>query len=226
MKKTKHLLLVAICMTFVTISYGQHKRYTIKNGFALGGGLTQYDILTDNLNTSSGNGWLISASTTADIPHKWYNISFGMQLSENNIEIAGWFSDDGVAFQENQLEYKLFAAQLSMLLHAKLIKNLLTIDFGPMLQYNGKLELQDDNQENLFVRVNDDIFNAIELEDISQFNVNGAIGATLGFRFIKLRAQYIYGFTNILSKLNDKDLTSDNFKGNQSMLTFAALITF
>ncbi|WP_299521467.1 hypothetical protein [Winogradskyella sp.] len=225
MKKTNCQLLVALCMVFVTFSYAQHKRYTIKNGFALGGGLTQYDILTDNLNTTSGSGWLINASTTADIPHKWYNISFGMQLSENNIEIAGLLFDEDV-FIDQQLEYKLFAAQLAMLLHAKLIKNLLTIDVGPMLQYNGKMELQNDNPDNLFVRVNDDTFEAIELEDISQFNVNGAVGATLGFQFIKLRAQYIYGFTNMLNKLNDKNLTSEKFKGNQSMLTFAALITF
>ncbi|WP_299363681.1 hypothetical protein [Winogradskyella sp.] len=226
MKKTNYLILIAFCITFVTFSYAQHKRYTIKNGFALGGGLTQYDILTDNLNTTSGSGWLISASTTADIPHKWYNISFGMQLSENTIEIEGLSSNDGVAFTDQQLEYKIFAAQLSMLLHAKVIKNLLTIDLGPMLQYNGKMELQDDNQENLFVSVSNSRFEAIELEDISQFNVNGAIGATLGFQFIKLRVQYIYGFTNILNKFNDKNLTSENLKGNQSMLTFAALITF
>ena len=225
MKKPNYLLLVAFCVAFVTLGYSQHRRYTIKNGFALGGGLTQYDILTDQLSTTSGNGWLISASTTADVPHKWYNISFGMQLSENNMEVSGLLFDEDV-FIDQQLEYKIFAAQLSMLLHAKLIKNLLTIDFGPMLQYNGKMELQNDNTDDLFVRVGGDTFSAIELEDISQFNVNGAIGATLGFQFIKLRAQYIYGFTNILNKLNDKNLTTTNFKGNQSMLTLAALITF
>ena len=226
MKKTNYLLLVAFCAAFVTLSHSQHRRYTIKNGFALGGGITQFDILTDNFNTSPGNGWLISASTTADIPHKWYNISFGMQLSENTIEIDGLQTGDNVIFSEQQLEYKLFAAQLSMLLHVKAIKNLLTIDLGPMLQYNGKLELQEDNQENLVIGVDNVRFAAIELEDISQFNVNGVVGATLGFKFIKLRAQYIYGFTNMLNKLNDKNLVSDNFKGNQSMLTFSALITF
>jgi hypothetical protein len=224
MKKLKYILLVVISIAFVTVSNAQHKRYTIKNGFALGGGLTQFDIITDNFETKAGNGWLIHASATADIPHKWYNISYGMQLSENNIEISGLQFDEDV-FVEKQLEYKLFAAQLSMLLHAKVIKNLLTIDFGPMLQYNGKLELQDAT-DNLLVRVNEEAFNAVELENISQFNVNGAIGATLGFQFIKLRAQYIYGFTNTLNKLNDKDLTTEKFKGNQSMLTFAALITF
>ena len=229
MKKTKLLLLVAVSITFVTLSNAQHKRYVIKNGFALGGGLTQFDILTDNFNTTAGNGWLIHASATADIPHKWYNISYGMQLSENNIEFAGAELVNNTQ-SEMQVEYKLFAAQLSMLFHAKVIKNLLTVDFGPMLQYNGKLELQTESDHILTVGLKDSnmAIEAFRLEDISQFNVNGAIGATLGFQFIKLRAQYIYGFTNMFGKLNDQDFAQvlDKFKGNQSMITFAALITF
>jgi hypothetical protein len=224
MKKIAHFLLVVVSIAFVTQSYAQ-KRYVIKNGFALGGGLTQFDIITDNFDTTASNGWLVNASATGDLPHKWYNISYGMQISENNLEVSGLHFNEGV-FTEQQLEYKVFAAQLSMLLHAKAIKNLLTIDFGPMLQYNGKLELQSEDQDNLFLSLDNNTFAAVELEDISQFNVNGTVGATLGFRFIKLRAQYIYGFTNMLNKLNDKDLISEKFKGNQSMLTFAALITF
>lgn len=168
---------------------------------------------------------MINASTTASIPHRWYNISYSLQLSENNLEISGFRFDEDVNI-EDQLEYKIMTAKLSFLFHAKTIGEFLTIDFGPMLQYNGKLELQSDNEENLSLRFSDTFIPARELEDISQFNVNGAIGATLGLKFIKLRAQYIYGFTNILDKLNDKNLISEDFKGNQSMLTFSALITF
>jgi hypothetical protein len=225
MKNFKLILFAAICIAFATPSNAQHRNVVINNGFAIGGGLTQFDIITDNFETKKGNGWLISASATADVPHKWYNISYGMQLSENNLEISGLrFEADG--FNEEQLEYKLLAVQLSMLLHAKVINNLLTIDFGPMLQYNSKLEPKSADEDNLFVLINETSVLAKEIEDISQFNVNGAIGATLGFRFLKLRAQYIYGFTNMLNKLNDKDLTTENFKGNQSMITFAALFTF
>lgn len=225
MKNSKHLLLVAICLMFVTFCSAQHRSVVIKNGFALGGGLTQFDIKTDNFNTKKGDGWLISASATADVPHKWYNISYGMQLSENTLEVSGFRFDEDVLIEE-QLEYNLFAAQLALLLHAKVINNVLTIDFGPMLQYNGKLDLQSEDKENLFLNINETSILATDIEDISQFNVNGAIGATLGFKFLKLRAQYIYGFTNILNKLNDKDLGTEEYKGNQSMVTFAALFTF
>jgi len=48
---------------------------------------------------------------------------------------------------------------------------------------------------------------------------------------VKFNAQYIYGFTNILGKLNnnnDLDLSGNQnkFKGNQSMVTFTVMITF
>ncbi len=40
----------------------------------------------------------------------------------------------------------------------------------------------------------------------------------------------LYGFTNILGNLNDEDLNvgsiDNKFKGNQSMITFTAIITF
>ncbi|MEN8885549.1 MAG: hypothetical protein ABF246_04105, partial [Winogradskyella sp.] len=59
---------------------------------------------------------------------------------------------------------------------------------------------------------------------------NGAAGATLGFKFLKVRLQYIYGFTNMLNKLNEQKFNSgtirEDFKGNQSMLVFSALIAF
>ena len=45
------------------------------------------------------------------------------------------------------MEYKLFAAQIALLVHIKIIDKYFTIDVGPMLQYNGKLELIEKGQE-------------------------------------------------------------------------------
>ena len=62
-------------------------------------------------------------------------------------------------------------------------------------------------------------------------NSNGAIGLSAGISHFRLRAQYIYGFTNMLGKLNKNNLetlgnSESKFKGNQSMLAFTAMITF
>ena len=227
MKYNRLFLLVALMLCFVTKSFSQKGRYSITNGFGVGGGITKFDIVTDNFTTKQGDGFLGGLSATVDIPHKWYNISFGMQLSENNIEISG--RPNIVSTQEEFIEYKIFAAQIAFLVHAKVIPDYFTIDLGPMLQYNGPLEFKDKTQESYFIN-NYTNLTATDITNISQFNFNGAIGASLGIKNFKLKAQYIYGFTNILKKLENQSLNTiggnARFKGNQSMLVFGAIVLF
>jgi len=226
--QSKHIvLLVAFIICFVTQSFSQHKTYIIKNGFGVTGGISQYDIITDNFSTNSGNGWVAGLSATVDLPHKWFTVSYGMQMSESNMEISGRMKDDEAG--EEMIKYKLMAVQLGLTYYIKLIGDNLTIDIGPQLQYNSKLELKDKNQEGYFINGYDTI-TAKDISDISQFNVNGLIGASAGIGFFKIKAQYIYGFTNIFNKLNDKILNTSNstekFKGNQSMIVLAAMFSF
>ncbi len=227
MKINKPLLLVAIMLCFVTTLQAQKGNYRITNGFSVFGGITKFDITTDNFVTSEGDGFLGGLSATVDIPLRWYNISFGMQLSENNIDILG--RPDAVSTQNEFVNYKMFAAQVAMLLHIKAIENHFTIDFGPMLQYNGKLEFKNKDQEGYYIN-NYTNLTAEDITNISQFNFNGVVGASLGIRNFKLKAKYIYGFTNILNKLESESLDttggSARFKGNQTMLVLGAMVSF
>lgn len=228
MKKLKYILLVVISMAFVTLTYAQHKRYAIKNGVGIQGGVTQFDIITDNFVTKKNTGFIGGLSASVDIPHKWYNVSYNILLSENNIDIAAFSLSNPT---EEFVEYKLLTAQISFLFHAKLIGSNLTLDLGPMLQYNGDLELKDSSKEGYIISDYETLLTE-DISKISNFNVNGAVGLSAGFGAFRLRAQYIYGFTNILGNLNDEDLyVSSNandhkFKGNQSMIAFTAIITF
>lgn len=230
MQIRQFILLVAISIGFVTASFSQrhpHGTIPITNGFGIGGGLTQFDIKTDNFVTKQGNGWIGGLAATLDLPHKWYTVSYGMQFSESNLEIEGRAVP--LIGTIEPMAYKLMMAQVQFLFHAKLVKDFLMIDAGPMLQYSGKLELKDDSQENYFINGYSTL-QAKDISDISKFNVNGAVGATAGFSHFKLRVQYIYGLTNMLNKLNDQNLdiapSNKAFKGNQSMLAFMAFIYF
>ncbi|WP_299115641.1 hypothetical protein [uncultured Winogradskyella sp.] len=214
-------LFVAISVLFVTVCISQN--YRIQNGIGVFGGVTQFNIDTDNLATTSEGGWLAGLAATVDLPNRWYNLSYNIQLSENKLGIAA-IPVGGT--QAESIDYKVFTAQIALLGHIKIFKNHLTIDAGPMLQYNSDLDLQDETKENYLI----DGYNTIranQITEISRFNVNGAVGASLGFDEFKLRAQYIYGFTNILSKLNKENFTEDvDFKGNQSMLVLTAMFVF
>jgi hypothetical protein len=227
MKYNRLFLLVALMLCFVTKSFSQKGNFRISNGIGIIGGITQFDIDTDNFNTKSSNGFIGGLMATVDIPLRWYNVSFGMQLSENAIEISG--RPDLISTQEAFVEYKMFAAQVAMLLHVKVIPNHFTIDFGPMLQYNGRLEFKDKNQEGYYIN-NYTNLSAQDITNISQFNFNGALGASLGIKNFKLKAQYVYGLTNILKKLEGQDIDTvggdSRFKGNQTMLVLGAVLSF
>lgn len=227
MKFRLHILLVALTLCFVTITHSQHKTFAIKNGIAIQGGVTQFDINTDNFVTKKGNGFIGGMAATVDLPHKWYTVSYGMLLSENNIEISGRMTDD-VAGNE-MIEYKMMTVQLGFLFHAKLIGENLTIDLGPQIQYNGKLELKDSENETYFINGYENLM-AKDISEISQFNANGIVGLSAGIGAFRVRAQYGYGFTNILSKLNNNNLDTSGgaskFKGNQQLLSLTAMITF
>ncbi|TYB79894.1 hypothetical protein ES674_02815 [Bizionia myxarmorum] len=208
------------------MGFGQPKNYKIVNGIGIYGGLTQYDIVTDNFTTKKDNGWMLGASATVDLPNKWYNMSYTIQLAENHLGIA---AKPVLLSNEEFVDFKILTAQIALLMHVKLIESFLTIDVGPMLQYNGQLELDDKNQENYFI-ANYTNLQAKDIREISQFNVDGAIGLSAGFSHFRLKAQYIYGFLNTFNKLNDPDLDQTGnpgkFKGNQSMLAFTAMISF
>lgn len=227
MQTKKLILLVALSITFVTTSFSQRRGIVnISNGIGIGGGLTQFDINTDNFETKKGNGWIGGLAATLDLPHRWYTVSYGMQVSESNMEIM---SLSPVSLTAEPVEYKLMMVQAQFLFHLKLAKDYLMIDGGPMLQYNSELELKDSTQENYLINGYTNLL-AKDISDISKFNVNASIGATAGFSHFKLRVQYIYGLTNMLNKLNDQSLdgspSNETFKGNQSMLAFMAFIYF
>ena len=229
MKYNRLFLLVAITMCFVTKSFSQKGNYDIVNGIGIFGGVTKIDLTTDNFITAKGEGFIGGLSATVEIPHRWYNMSYGLHLSESNIKVSARPSMLSNSNSNEFIEYKLFAAQLALMGHIKLAESYVTLDVGPMLQYNSRLEFENKEQEGYFIN-NYSNLTATDITDISQFNLNGAVGITAGFKFLKLRAQYIYGFTNILKKLESQNLDTSGgdarFKGNMSMLIFGAMISF
>jgi hypothetical protein len=221
MKNKQLTLLVVLTILFVTVTQAQPQNFVIKNGFSIGGGLTQFNIKTDNFTTIKGEGFAVGFATTVDIPHKWYTVSYGMQISENTIEVLGGLD---VAVDGNEMiKYKLMAAQIGFLFHSKIIGSNLTFDIGPQLQYNGNLEFKNQEQEIYYINGPSNL-SASDITNLSKFNINGAVGFTAGIGFLKVRAQYIYGFLNILNKLNTSN--ENSFKGNPETLVFTAMFTF
>lgn len=216
-------LLVAITVLFVTNSFAQRPNYDIKNFLGFQGGLSQFDIITDNFTTEQQNGWIAGLTGIVNVEHKWYDVSYGIQFSESSVGVSGRTA--ATNGEDIMLQYKLSAAQLALLMHAKIVGYNFMIDFGPVIQANGKLDLKEESQEDYFINGFDGL-QAKDISDISKFNINAAIGATAGLKNFRIRAQYQYGLTNMLNKLNDIEGIDTDFKGNQSQLILTAMILF
>jgi len=227
MKKIQLFLLVLLSICFVTKSFSQKGDYDIINGIGIFGGMTKVNLLTDNFTTAEGDGFIGGFSATVEIPHRWYNMSYAMHLSESTVSILG--RPAAASSTNTFIDYKLFAAQLALMMHVKLAGSYVTFDVGPMVQYNSALEFEDSTQDSYFIN-NYDNLKATDITNISRFNVNGAAGLTAGFKFVKLRAHYIYSATNILKNLQRENIDTSGgdagFKGNMSMLLFGVMFSF
>lgn len=101
----------------------------------------------------------------------------------------------------------------------------LSLEFGPVFNINGKLRLDNDKFKD-YVLTGYETLSAEDIQDISKFNVHLAGGITAGLEHFRVFGQYQYGLTNMLGKLNSKDLEKKNFKGNSSTIIVGAVIYF
>ncbi len=227
MKTSQFTLLVALCIGFVTTTFAQRPNYQIRSSLGITGGITNFNINTDNFETSAGTGWLAGLQVKGNLPHKWYDVSAGIQFTQSKLNMSGRISDDVTGNEE--IEYQLLMAQAFFMFHWKIVPNHFEVDFGPVLQFSDKLKFTDENQESFFIN-GYEALPANQIVELAPFNVNAAVGLTAGFKPFRFRFQYQYGITNMLRKLNDQNLNTlggdDEFKGNQSMIVGTAIIYF
>ena len=100
------------------------------------------------------------------------------------------------------------------MLSYKIVENHLSVEFGPLVQINGKLNVDSSNENNIISGTN---LLAKDIVDISQFNFYPVVGITAGVRHFRVYISYQYCVNNILVNLNSKNL-GVNFKGNPGIL--------
>ncbi|OIP52119.1 MAG: hypothetical protein AUK33_02055 [Flavobacteriaceae bacterium CG2_30_34_30] len=201
----------------MTFSQRNFKEFNI---IGISGGITLYDIITNDLQTKRGESLMFGLQMRGNVYNN-FDMLYGIAFYDTKIGIAG--SSLGPLGTSKFINYTMQSAQISVLWGYKIIKNHLSIEGGPILNVNGKLTLKDTQFKN-------DILDgyttlrAVDIEDVSKANFHAAIGMTAGFRNFRIFTQYQYGVTNILNKLNSQNLENTGFKGNSSLLVFGATV--
>jgi len=189
-------------------AFSQYK-YRDSNRIGISFGINQFTLNTDNFQTKPELGWNAGLSMRGNFYNNW-DMLYTIQFSENNFSVA----TNTLTMAQEDVSYKLASAQVSLQLSYRLIENHLSIEFGPILQVNGKLNIDNTEENNV---ISGTTLLAKDIREISNFNFYPTVGITFGIRHFRANVSYQYGVNNMLENLNNKNLGVD-FKGNPGIL--------
>ena len=203
----KRLYFTYFLLSSVSLLFSQYN-YRDSNRIGISFGVNQFDLNTNDFQTKPGTGWNGGLSMRGNYHDNW-DMVYTMQFSENNFSVAtnsGFITED--------TNYKLASAQISLMWSYKIVESHLSLEFGPMVQVNGKLNVEKGKENNI---ISGTTLLAKDILAISQFNFYPVIGITAGVRHVRLNVSYQYGVNNMLGNLNNKNL-GYSFKGNPGIL--------
>jgi hypothetical protein len=202
---------IGLTIVFILISMAVVAQYNYRDSNRIGitFGVNQFTMNTNNFHSTPDMGWNGGLSMRGNFYNDW-DMVYAMQFSENNFTVA----TKSLFLSNQDVNYKLPSAQISLQLSYKLIENHLSLEFGPLVQVNGKFKI-DSNKENN--NISGTTLLAKDIVDISKFNFYPTVGVTFGVRHFRANVSYQYGLNNMLENLNTKNL-GVNFKGNPGII--------
>ena len=184
------------------------------NRIGIGAGLTQLNIYTNNFTVTPESGWIGGLSVRGNYYNNW-QMSFGMFFTDSNFSIP---TQKG--FIQTQTNFKMSAVQIYFVPSYVAVKDHLNLEFGPVLQINGKLGIDKDDENNLLLDQPGLI--AKDIVDVSKINANFYVGINGGIKNARARIGYQYGLTNFFGNLKNNDnvkLLGEKMKGNIGLIS-------
>ena len=203
MKKT---FLSLTFLIFTTVTFAQYNNRD-GNRIGISGGVNQSTLMGSNFTTKPGNGFAGGLSVRGNYYDNWSMI-YGMQFFVNKFSLESTLKQD--------IDYSLSGVQIRLLMSYNIIKDHISVDFGPVLQVNGKLDIQSTDESKT---LNGTLLKANQIVDVSKINGNAYFGISAGSKVVRALIFYQYGFSNVFNNLNSQDnLTilngNKSFKGN------------
>jgi len=219
MKNTFLALLLFIC------AFNSHAQYRNKDGNRIGisAGISQMSLLSSNFKVKPEMGFMGGLSVRGNY-YNDFSMTFGMQFFSNNFSLE---TTNATSFKKEDVKYTVEGVQVRLLLSYNIVEDYVAVDFGPVLQVNGKLKVESDKENNVLTGT---LLKAEDIVDVTTINGNLYFGVTAGSKVVKAVIFYQYGVNNFMNKLNkDDDLKAlnggDKFKGNIGLLGGQILIS-
>ena len=192
----KYKILIFFCLTSM-FSFSQYRKND-GNRIGITAGITNTNLYFSNLKFKPGMGWIAGLSVRGNFYNDKWSMIYGMQFSESKCSLNS-IAPNG---KEESIDYTLSGAQIRILGSYHLVDDFLALDFGPVLQVNGKLAMNDIQNSNL---INEHGLLAQDILDISKVNANLYLGVSGGCKRLRANLFYQFGLTNIMGNLNDNE---------------------
>ena len=206
----KYKFLTAV-FVLISITASAQYKYRDSNRIGIIFGLNQINLNTDDFTVNPELGWNVGLSVRGNF-YNDFDMVYTMQFSENKFSVP----TTNFFLKKEDVEFKLPSAQISLMMSYKIVENHLSVEFGPLVQVNGKFVIDKTKEENV---ISGTTLLAKDIVDISKFNFYPAIGITAGVKHFRANIQYQYGVTNLLGNLNGQEGISTNFKSHPSIIS-------
>src|SRR6476620_730681 len=131
-KKATRLLLMISTLGFA--QYG----YRDGNRIGISAGLSQTTLFTSNFDTKPELGFAGGLSVRGNYFNDWSMI-YGMQFFSNNFSLESSLNQ--------KIKYNVQGVQIRVLFSYNVVQDHVSIEFGPVLQINGKLQLHTSDED-------------------------------------------------------------------------------
>ena len=223
MSLKKLLFVTTLCIGLQGLA---QRNYDSNNHLGLQGGFTFFNIDTPNFTTEQGLGYMMGFTTRGSF-YNAFDLVYGINFVQTEIGILGRdLNNTQQGFFEQKIDYTIQSAQISLLGSFNVVHKHLSLEFGPILNVNGKMKLKQDTFER-FILDGYETLEAKEIENISRVHFYAAGGITAGLENFRVSAQYQYGVTNLFERLNDlEDVEQTNVKYEGNPHTIVAMVIF
>ena len=205
----KKYFLSVVFLVFTSSIFAQYRNRD-GNRIGISGGISQSTLFTSNFDAKPGIGFAGGLSVRGNY-YNDFSMIFGMQFFYNTFSLE----TTSASLAKKDTEFSVSGAQVRLLLSYNIVEDHVSIDFGPVLQVNGKMSVQEADETNI---INGTLLQAKQIEDITKINGNLYFGVSAGNRLVRAVVFYQYGVNNILNNLNKesslKTLNGGDFKGN------------
>lgn len=187
------------------------------NRIGVQGGITYGKIASEDFDFNYGTGYTGGFSTRATAgEHILFLYGINFFRAKTSMEVR-----EAITMDPRKIDFNLSGAQVNFFLGYRVLREHLSVELGPILQFNGKLS-PDEGNENYWLRDYD--INVEALENIAKVNMSLAAQISGGFPKLKFWVQYQYGLSNMFGDIDlqiipEQDSTSEDPRGTMRMAT-------